>query len=152
MNRIYKRGAVIIALLAVVVYSGFLYEDRTWHTHPHHDHSDLYHEHSHSVPSTELPERLLFPTREPDRVILNLTEEPETSLAVNWRTEISIDTGFVEFAIATAGPEFTTLTTRLQAKKESLKTKYLDEPLVSANYFSARIEKLTPGKKYVYRV
>lgn len=152
MNRYYKQGALILVLLTAIVYSGFVYEDWKPHNHAHHDHSDIYHEHSHSESSIQLPERLLIPTREPDRVILNLAEAPETALAVNWRTDTTIDTGFVEFAIATAGPEFTTLTTRLEAKKELLKTKHMEEPLVSAHYFSAKIENLTPGKKYVYRV
>jgi hypothetical protein len=152
MKRSYKSAVVVLVIGVAMAYSGFVYEDWNPNEHAHHDHSDLYHDHSHGESSIQLPERLLFPSREPDRVILNLTETPETSLAVNWRTDTSIDTGFVEFAIATAGPEFTTLTTRLQARKESLKTKHLKEPLVSAHYFSAKIENLQPGKKYVYRV
>lgn len=152
MNRFYKPVAVVLVVLAAIAYSGFVNEDWNRHEHVHHDHSDEYHEHSHRESSIQLPEKLLFPSSEPDRVILNLTETPETSLAVNWRTDTSVDTGYVEFALATAGPEFIQLVTRLEAKRESLKTKHLEEPLVSANYFSARIENLSPGKKYVYRV
>ncbi|MEX2232051.1 MAG: metallophosphoesterase family protein [Cyclobacteriaceae bacterium] len=151
MNRYYKRGAVILVLLTVIVYSGFVYEDRKPHGHDHHDHSDVYHEHSHSEPVL-LPEKLLFPSREPDRVILNLTETPESSLAVNWRTDTTVSSGFVEFAVATAGPEFRDLASRIPAKVESLTSKHLEEPTVSANYFSAKIPDLKPAQKYVYRV
>lgn len=151
MNRNLKLAATLLLLGAFFVYAGFINERWRPHDHVHHDHSDRYHEHSHSEP-VELPERLLFPSREPDRVILNLTENPETSLAVNWRTDTSVETGFVEFAPATAGPEFTERVTRREATKESLTAKHLDEPTVSAHYFSAIIEDLTPAQKYVYRV
>lgn len=148
-----KKFFTIVACvaLAFVLYSAFLEEDMNPHDPAHHDHTDLYHDHSHSEP-IHLPERLLFPAREPDRVILNLTENPATSIAVNWRTDTTVNTGFVEIAVATAGPEFRDMITRLDARKESLSTKHLEEPAVSAHYFSAKVDKLTPAKKYVYRV
>ena len=151
MSRKFKLVAFIFLLMAFFVYTGFINESWRPRDHEDHDHSDQYHEHSHSE-AIELPDRLLFPSREPDRVILNLTENPETSLAVNWRTDTTVSTGVVEFAVATAGPEFTENVTRLEARRESLTAKHLEEPAVSANYFSARIDNLTPAQKYVYRV
>jgi len=151
MNRYIKRAAWITLVVVFIAYTGFLMDGRDSHDESRHDHTDLYHDHSHSEP-VQLPERLLFPAPEPDRVILNLTENPETSLAVNWRTDTTIHSGYVEFAIATAGPEFRDLVTRLEAEKESLITKHMEEPRVSAHYFSATIGDLTPGQKYVYRV
>jgi len=151
MNRYFKLATFFFLVLAFIVYSGFLKEERHPSEQVHHDHTDRYHAHSHRE-AIQLPERLLFPSREPDRVILNLTEDPETSLAVNWRTDTSVNTGTVEYAIATAGPEFRDLVVRLEAKKESLTTKHLEEPTVSAHYFSARIENLHRAQKYVYRV
>ncbi|MBT1698868.1 fibronectin type III domain-containing protein [Fulvivirgaceae bacterium PWU4] len=137
---------------AIVLYTGFFNEDRITapHTH-HHDHSDHYHNHSHSA-KIVLPEKLLFPSKEPDRVILNLTEKPETSLAVNWRTDTTVLAGSMEWAVATAGPEFLKTANKVQAQRESLTVQYEGEPQVAAHYFSARVDALAAGEKYVYRV
>lgn len=97
-------------------------------------------------------QKSLLPSREPDRVILNLTETPETSIAINWRTDTTVMEGYAEWALATAGPEFLNTKTSVVALRESLKVKFRDEPEVKANYYSARIENLTAGQKYVYRV
>src|SRR5688500_3862002 len=97
----WKGWPFIFLLLIFVVCSRFLIE-RERNVHAHHDHTDLYYDHSHS----EGDAGSLSPTREPDRVILNLTENPEKSIAVNWRTDTTVAAGFAEFAIATAGPEF----------------------------------------------
>lgn len=147
-----RKNISLLALVAVIIFLGYVsFVNETFHPDHHHDHSDRYHEHSHSE-AVHLPARLLFPGREPDRVILNLTEDPGSSLAVNWRTDTTITEGFVEFAIATPGPEFKDMTKRLKANREWLVTKHLEEPRISAHYFSAKIPGLTPGTKYVYRV
>ena len=151
MKRLSKILLFVLSALTLTVYMAFLREERDPHDHGPHDHSDVYREHSHSQ-VTELPVRLLFPSREPDRVILNLSIEPGTSLAVNWRTDTTILEGYVEFAVATAGPEFKDLSTLVSAKREHLVTKHLKEPRVSAHYFSASITNLTPAQRYVYRV
>lgn len=143
----------IPAGLAVLLvgYMAFVNEPFHHHEHGHHDHSDLYHDHSHRE-AIHLNERLLFPRREPDRVILNLNGDPGTTLAVNWRTDTTVREGFVEFALATAGPEFVERVTRRQAAKEYLVTRHLEEPRIPAHYFSATITGLSPAQKYVYRV
>lgn len=149
-----KKNILLVALTSVIILLGYIAsvnETFNPHEHGHHDHSDHYHEHSHSQ-AIHLPEKLLFPSREPDRVILNLTEDPGTSLAVNWRTDTTVQEGFVEFAIATAGPEFKDLARRVKAGMQPLVTKHLEEPRISAHYFSASIRDLAPAKKYVYRV
>jgi hypothetical protein len=115
------------------------------------DYSEEHHDHTHGH-AVVLPNTLLFPTPEPDRVILNLSETPETSLAVNWRTDTTVVAGFVEYAVATAGPEFRDKVTRLPAQREYLQVRREEEPVVTAHYFSGRLEKLTPGERYVYRV
>lgn len=149
-KRYLKFAGWIFSLVAVGVYSGFVYEDHKTDSH-HHDHSDHYHEHSSQgvvIPS----EKLLFPARDPDRVILNLTENPETSIAVNWRADTTVASGMVEWALATSGPEFLNSVKKVAAQKEYLKVVREGDPIVAANYFSATIDGLTPGKKYVYRV
>lgn len=152
MHKYLKPLPGLVLVVALVVYTGFLNEDHITAPHTqHHDHSDHYHGHTHSD-QVRLPEKLLFPSREPDRVILNLTATPETSLAVNWRTDTTVHQGSVEWAVATAGPEFVTMTRKVSAQRELLVVQYGDEPRVAAHYFSASVEALKPGQKYVYRV
>ena len=151
MKKFVKTGLLIFLVLASLAYTGFVTEAWRPREHAHHDHSDRYHSHSHSE-AIELPERLLFPSREPDRVILNLTENPGTSLAINWRSDTTVANGFVEYAVATAGPEFTEMVKRIDARLEPLTTKHLEEPTVNAHYFSATVTDLKPATKYVYRV
>ncbi len=143
---------LVLLLLGFLAFAGFL-SDHEWNSSElaGHDHSDIYHEHSHAE-DIVLPPKLLFPSREPDRVILNLTANPETSIAVNWRTDTTTAAGFVEWTTATPGPDFRENVGKLEAKREKLKVKHLEEPEVKANYFSATINELKPGVKYVYRV
>lgn len=96
--------------------------------------------------------KLLFPSAFPDRIILNLTEDPLTSVGVNWRTDTTTNTAFVQFAEATRGPQFRDNYQQLEAKSEKLRVSPPDDPSVVAHYHSAMISGLTAGEKYVYRV
>ncbi|WKN30382.1 metallophosphoesterase family protein [Porifericola rhodea] len=96
--------------------------------------------------------KLLFPSAVPDRLILNLTENPLSSVAVNWRTDTTKTSGWVEVAEATHGPEFINNVRKIQASTEQLKVSVADEPDVIANYHAALINELEAGTKYVYRV
>ena len=149
-KRILKVVVLIVPIVALIIYAGFLNENVSDRDADHHDHSDHYHEHSHS--ENIILQAAFSPWRDPDRVILNLTESPETSIAVNWRTDTTIVSGTVEWAEATAGTEFLNNKKSVAADKERLKVKHLEEAAVVANYFSAKVEGLTPGAKYVYRV
>ena len=60
-------------------------------------------------------------------VILNLTENPETSVAVNWRTDTTVTSGFVEIATATAGPELINSARQVPAQRQFLKVKHGEE-------------------------
>ena len=143
-----QASVFIILLLISIGYFSFLNEERSA---DHHDHSDHFHDHSHSE-GPLLGEKLLVPSAHPDRVILNLTENPETSIAVNWRTDTTVLTGTIEWAVATAGPEFRNSVSKVTAQRESLKVEHAEDPTVVANYFSGTVNKLSPGQKYVYRV
>lgn len=145
----HKKIIFVSTIVLLIAFTGFLWEEKP--DGEHHDHTDQYHEHSHRV-IVESPVETFSPTKEPDRVILNLTETPETSVAVNWRTDTTVTRGFVEWALATHGPEFLNLVKRVSASTEKLTVKREAEPMVSANYFSAVLENLKPGEKYVYRV
>ena len=115
-----------------------------------HDHG---HEHGDTAKSVEIIE--LFssgPSVVPDRIILNLTETPATSIAVNWRTDTSVNESVVQYAVATHGPEFKENVFESPAVRETLSVQYEDEPRVDAHYHSAILEELSPNTKYVYRV
>jgi hypothetical protein len=89
-----------------------------------------------------------IPTTQPDRIILNVTADPSTSMAVNWRTASDVSESFAEIAIASADPRFTDKVNRLKAKSELLKW----EDTTPAYYHSLVLEGLTPGTQYAYRV
>lgn len=95
---------------------------------------------------------LLYPTVYPDRIIINLTENPESSMAVNWRTDASQNTGWVQFAPASPGTQFLQHLDSVSSRVETLTVSYANEPDVTANYHSAVMTGLHPGKSYVYRV
>ncbi len=99
----------------------------------------------------KIDQRLLFPTAVPDRVIMNLTETPETSVAINWRTDLSQKLGEVHWAVATDGPEFLQEVNKIAATTEFLSIQNGDAT-IEANYHSARIEGLEPAQTYVYQV
>lgn len=95
---------------------------------------------------------LLFPTHIPDRIILNLTEDPTHSVAVNWRTDTIVQKPIVQIALASHGPEFLEDIKDIEATTELLSHKSENDPLVVAHYHAAIISDLKAGEKYVYRV
>jgi hypothetical protein len=99
-----------------------------------------------------LPNNHLFPTSSPDRVILNLTNEPMHSVAVNWRTDTAVVASVVQVAEATHGPEFVQQLREIDGAYEIFTYKPENDPQVAANYHSAIIDGLEAGAQYVYRV
>ena len=97
--------------------------------------------------------KLIFPSKTPDRVIANLTVDPAHSIAVNWRTNQQIKTGFIEIALATDGPEFLLREIRkVKAVSQQFENQNRREPLVKATYHSAVVSELQPNTIYIYRV
>ncbi|MEO0795260.1 MAG: metallophosphoesterase family protein [Verrucomicrobiota bacterium] len=97
-------------------------------------------------------DKLLFPSKAPDRIILNLTETPETAVAVTWRTDTTVDAGFVEVVEASPTPDYPAQSRRVDATMQKLTVMGNSEPEIEAHYFSAVMDGLEPGKKYTYRV
>ena len=121
-----------------VVYGQSLAEDG--HTH--------YAEHD-----TVIAHKLIFPSKMPDRVIANLTVDPAHSFAVNWRTNQQIDSGLVEVAMATDGPEFLLRDIcKVKAVSQQFENQNSREPLVKATFHSAVVFGLQPNTTYLYRV
>ncbi|SIN73462.1 purple acid phosphatase family protein [Algoriphagus halophilus] len=92
------------------------------------------------------------PRKKPDRIILNLTEDPFSKIGVNWRTDTTVTHSYLEFTLATAGPEFKDSTHLLDAATEILISQQDEEPITYAKYHQVKLEGLEPGKTYVYRV
>lgn len=88
----------------------------------------------------------------PERVIVNLTDAPATSLAFNWRAAPGSGDGFVEYAPLTPGPAYAQQATRVAAQRTPAAFKTRDDQDVSGEYYSARISGLTPASQYIYRV
>jgi acid phosphatase type 7 len=83
----------------------------------------------------------------PDRIILTLTEKPDTSVTINWRTDYDTMESWAELAAADAHPEFVVKTTKLK----SLMTAFQFENL-KARHHRVTIENLIPDTLYIYRV
>lgn len=87
------------------------------------------------------------PTPNPDRIVLNVTGDPSTSIAVNWRTCDTVREGFLEIMPVTADPRITGKALRKQAKSEAFR--FED---IAARYHSVVVSGLTPKTMYMYRV
>jgi acid phosphatase type 7 len=84
----------------------------------------------------------------PQRVILNLTAAPATSMAVTWRTSAPHDSAAVEYTVATPGPEFVKAVRRAGA----ISTPLAGKGDVVYTQSSAVLGGLTPQTTYIYRV
>jgi len=87
------------------------------------------------------------PTAVPDRIMLNLTESPSTSMAVTWRSAMYVRKGLVQLAEADPSPDFKDSIRVIKA----IKTAYLSDHN-GANYYSAMMDSLKAGTLYAYRV
>ncbi|WP_215237404.1 purple acid phosphatase family protein [Dyadobacter helix] len=87
------------------------------------------------------------PAAQPDRIILNVTQDPSTSMGVNWRTSDSVKESFAEIAIASPDPRFVN-----KVKKNTAKTETLQLEGILASYHSVVFDNLVPNTKYAYRV
>jgi acid phosphatase type 7 len=86
--------------------------------------------------------------REPQRVILNLTDKPATSIAITWRTLAESGTPTVEFTEAADGANFEKMTKKSPAKRAEFEA----DKQGTVYQYSAILDGLKPGKKYVYKV
>ncbi|UZD23904.1 purple acid phosphatase family protein [Algoriphagus halophytocola] len=94
----------------------------------------------------------LLPSPKPDRIILNLSENPLQEIHVNWRTDTTLKVSHLEFARATGGPEFREKTELIKAETQALISQQDEEPTIHANYHQVKLKGLDPGSSYVYRV
>src|SRR5690554_4492822 len=87
------------------------------------------------------------PTWFPDRVVLNITEDPATSLAISWRTDDTVKEGGVEIMEVTADPREIT-----KAHKHHAVSSPFQIGTIAATYHAVSINNLSPNTAYMYRV
>jgi hypothetical protein len=98
------------------------------------------------------PEPLAAATVQPERIILNLTADPQHEMAITWRQAANSPTGRVQYAVSEAGPDFQTRTTEVAAKSETLTLDVQEQAGFQATYNSVVLKGLKPSTRYVYRV
>jgi len=87
------------------------------------------------------------PDASPDRVVLNLTTNPATSVAVSWRTAPDVTNSVGEIAVAEPGPHFVSKAVRVAGV-----TREVPGENRTAAYHEVRFEGLSPRTLYAYRV
>ena len=88
----------------------------------------------------------------PDRIVLNLPQNPSNSIAVTWRTDNSVDEGIGELQSLTGGRIDPDKTKTFKATTSNIKYEYEEEPGIEVNQHSCVFTDLIPGEKYLYRV
>lgn len=101
-----------------------------------------------NINAQETGNNLYPPGPKPDRVVLNITEQPATSIAVNWRTCDTIPEGYLQIMPVTADPRKT-----LDVKPiHAIRTHFQLPGASAAHYFAATATGLQPNTNYMYRV
>jgi hypothetical protein len=97
----------------------------------------------------ESDERWAIPTAEPSRILLSLTENPEESMAVTWRTDASVASGAVQ--VRTDGEVGAVADVRTVAAASGDPITFPAWTFTSRAH-SAVIDGLAPATEYEYRV
>ncbi|MEM6829417.1 MAG: metallophosphoesterase family protein [Bacteroidota bacterium] len=93
-----------------------------------------------------------LPGHHPDHIVLNLTEDPSTSMSVTWRTSTEVSVGYAEIAVATAAPKFWRNAETYEAKTETMDASEVLNAETTSNYHSVTFKNLQPETLYAYRV
>jgi 3',5'-cyclic AMP phosphodiesterase CpdA len=92
------------------------------------------------------------PDHHPDHIVLNLTEDPSTSMSVSWRTDTTIRDGMAEIAVATPAPKFWRYASSYEAHTETLDTHGVIQAGGVSNFHTVTFNGLLPDTLYAYRV
>ena len=93
------------------------------------------------------PEETWQPSAVPDRIVLSWADDPATTMSATWRTSTDVQHAVAEIAPAEGGPKFVENVSRFDATTESL-----DTNLGPSLRHSVTFTRLTPARKYLYRV
>ncbi|WAC48007.1 metallophosphoesterase family protein [Asticcacaulis sp. SL142] len=104
-----------------------------------------------TAPAPTVPP-LVAATVEPERIILNLTGDPQHEMAITWRSATGSAPGKVQFAVSEPGPNFVARATEVAAKTEALTLDVQEQAGFQATYNSVVLTGLKPATRYVYRV
>lgn len=86
-------------------------------------------------------------SQRPDRIVMNVTEDPARSAAITWRTERSVTTSYAELAPASADPRSVANAARFTANTTA---PFADS--LPVRYHSFIFRDLQPNTLYTYRV
>jgi len=104
-----------------------------------------------AIPAAAQDAPLAPATVQPERIVLNLTTDPATQMAVTWRSAPG-SAGIVQYARATASPDFVKAPMTLSALTDDATLPVRENPAFQAAYHSAVLKDLEPGTVYAYRV
>lgn len=90
-------------------------------------------------------------TVQPERIVLNLTEDTAHEMAITWRSAPGL-AGQVQYARATAGPDFVRDPLAVSAITDDATLAVEEDPAFSAAYHSVVLTGLEPATVYAYRV
>src|SRR5262245_28366948 len=79
-------------------------------------------DHEHAAPKPVPDAEAHRPTAIPDRIIRTFAGDPARSIAVNWRTDATVEKAVAQIAPADAGPKFAARAKTLDAKSMPLAT------------------------------
>ena len=118
--------------------------------------------------SQSLPKKSEFdkswsnPSKYPDHILLNFSDDPATTISVSWRTNRMVSKGYGEIAEAKADPKFITKATRTLATTSNLNYSNVVHHYhsstrksfnnVNHNYHSVTFKNLERNTVYAYRV
>jgi len=85
----------------------------------------------------------------PERILLGWKSHPDTSQAVTWRTDTSVQHAYAQIAVAEAGPMFVP---KAKAAQVNATTTFVPTDLGDRHYHAVNFTGLTPNTLYVYRV
>ena len=85
---------------------------------------------------------------QPQRIILNITDEPNTSVAVTWRTITKTEHPEIQYAVATGWRQFEDSLHIIPINSHE----FVTDELQHVFYYSGLIHNLNPNTTYVYRV
>jgi len=88
----------------------------------------------------------------PDRIVLNPTPDPLTSIAVTWRTDTTVKVGFCQIQPVSSTRINSDNTRLIKAATKTCKFVYENELEINASQHSILLNGLSPGKSYMYRV
>ncbi len=94
----------------------------------------------------------VYPTSYPDRITLNITEDPSTGFSITWRTDTLTTRALVQIAEASADPAFTEDARAIEVGSERADFDDSDLGELSALYHSVTLTDLKANQDYAYRV